>query len=434
MKREERSHIGVATLWRVYRDNLDFQKLYVARLISQFGDWFNLMAIVHLLGKDNGPPLALAFVFILKIFPYFLLGPIAGVAADRFDRKKIQIACNLAAACVVLLLLLTGESGSHFFIFAITFAQVSISAFYEPARQAILPDTVPEEDLVSANALYSVTWSIMFALGSVAGGIAVSFLGWKLAVIIDSATYVISALILSRMTWTPAVQRVRKKIGKLAGLLDFTDFKEGVRYIHGNKEVRQVILAKFGWGSMGAISLFLTLLGRDETYRIQGHETLGITYLWFCRALGTAVGPLLATAYAGNDIAKLRRTISAGFFTAIPLYVALSFVDVWWLGGICVLIAHFGGSAIWVMCTLLLMKIVPDEYRGRTFAAEFGLVMLSSTLSLLCYGLLLQHTGLGLSNVLRIACAVCCIPAILFALSNRRQRSAEDLSGVKESG
>ena len=415
-------------IWEVLRAYPDFRRLYLARLISQFGDWFNLLAIFELLGRSEGSvekAMPLALVLVLKIFPNFLLGPIAGVIADRLDRRRIQIVCNLLAALVVLVFLPVGEAGAIFWIYILTLLQVSISAFYEPARQAILPNLVAKEDLLTANALYSVSWSAMYAAGSMAGGVTLYFFGWEVAILVDAASYVVAALILMRIQFRQKpIPHERTDKGGWMRLTGIEDMIEGLRYIRSEPEVLQVILAKFGWGSMGAITLFLTLLGHQELYHISGEgeraKVLGTSYLWFCRAIGTGVGPLLARAFAGENDHKLRTSITIGFFLAILLYSLLPFAPNPWIGGAMVLIAHFGGSAIWVVCTVLLMKTVPDRFRGRTFAAELGLVMLASSMSNLVYAWLLDHTDLGLYGVLWIACAVCLIPALNWAFRSRR--------------
>ena len=414
-------------VWEVLRVYPDFRRLYFARLISQFGDWFNLLAIFMLLGESNGDmqrAMPLAFVLVLKIFPNFLLGPIAGVLADRLDRRKIQIVCNILAAVVVLGFLPAGGAGVVLWIYILTLLQVSISAFYEPARQAILPNLVAKEDLLTANALYSVTWSAMFALGSMAGGLTLAFFGWEVAILIDAASYLVAALILLRIQYREKpIRHPREGKGGWKRLTGIEDMIEGLRYIRSEPPVFQVILAKFGWGSMGAITLFLTLFGQRDIYHIAGEGedavVLGTSYLWFCRAVGTGIGPLLARAFAGEDDHKLRLTISLGFFLALLLYVLLPFAPNAWIGGAMVLVAHIGGSAIWVICTVLLMKTVPDRFRGRTFAAELGLVMLASSMSNLVYAFLLDYTGLSLHQVLWIACAVCLIPALNWSLRAR---------------
>ncbi|MEZ5987604.1 MAG: MFS transporter [Planctomycetota bacterium] len=407
----------------VLRRYPDFRRLYLARLISQFGDWFNLLAILHLLGNggdDVRAAMPLAVVFVLKIFPNFLFGPIAGVLADRLDRRRIQITCNVLAAGVVLVFLTVGEAAPHWQIYLLSLLQVSISAFYEPARQAILPNLVPREDLLTANALYSVTWSAMYALGSTAGGVTVHFLGWEAAIVVDACTYLVAAWILlgirhrGRPRARPAAQP------SLAAMLGLRDIVEGLAYRRANGPVRRIILAKFGWGSMGAISLFLTLLGHRRMYELGGGAELGVAYLWFFRAIGTGVGPFLARWYGGDDERRLRRAISLGFVVALSMYALLPLAPDRWTGGLMVMVAHFGGSAIWVTCTVLLMRVVPDELRGRTFAAELGLTMLSSSLSNLAYAALFDYGGLSLDAVIVTACAFCALPALAWMARGAR--------------
>jgi len=418
---------GRRTLFQAFRDNEDWRRLYAARTVSLFGDWFNALAIVHLLGRGRyDSALPLAVVFALKQLPVFLFGPLAGVVADRFNRKKILISCDLLASVIVLFFLLAGHAGSDSWLYVLTAAQITIAAFAEPARQALTPSLVRREDLLSANTLSSATWSTMFTLGSAAGSLVLAAVGWEAAILLDACTYVVSAWILTglpiRATDAPArpPRDSGEGAGALSRLLGLEDVKEGLRYIAGDRRVFRLILVKFGWGSMGAITLFLTLLGASEGFRLGGSADLGIGFLWTCRGIGTGLGPFLARGWAGGDPRRLEHSLTLAFFGAPLVYMGVALSGTWWLAGFLVFLAHLGGSTLWVISTVLLQMTVPPEVRGRTFAAELGLVMLSSTGSHLVYASLLDFGGLGLTATMLCASTLCLIPAVLWLWSGRK--------------
>ena len=463
---DSRGWAGVVKAWS---RNRDWRKLFAARSTSLFGHWFNALAVVELLstGSAAGSAIALAIVFVLKQAPITLLGPFAGVVADRFDRRRIMISCELLAAAVTLCYLLLEPGGSPLFVYALTGLQIGLQAFFLPAYQAALPNLVEDEDLTAANVASSAAWSIMFAAGTALGGIVLAVYGWRTAMCIDALSYAASALFvygISKPTQEPrdpareiaaatqaldpdepAPRQVRRE-DELPGkapsdgellpgqapsdgeLLpapqqsliarSISDFGEGLAYILRSREIRRVMLVKFGWGSMGAITLWLTLLGRGELYRVGDNTTSGVSFLWACRAIGTLFGPFLAYRIGGESSGGLARTITWSFFAAPLTYVAFALTEHFWLGGFLVFFAHLFGSILWVISTVLLQRIVPDEYRGRTFAAELGLVMLSSSISMLAWATVIDLEWLTTKSSIIAGAGLCLLPAVLWLRSN----------------
>lgn len=419
---------GVVEAWQ---QNPEWRKLFLARATSLFGSWFNSLALVQLTvgneseGVSTQGALALAIVFILKQVPITILGPLAGVVADRFDRRKICIACEAIAACVVcgFLLLRPGENPGT--VWTLTILQVATMAFFLPAYQALLPNTVKERHLTAANVASSASWSIMFALGMALGGIVMTEFGWRTAIVVDAISYLVAALFVTRIrvagkarasespqdsdTSVPDEPKSgvhRSKRQKLHDLLGVEAFRRGLSYAFGDRTVRRLVLVKFSWGVLGSVTLILALLGRS-VYQIEGSEGGGVAYLWFCRAVGTLFGPLLAYRFAGDDPRLQIRAIQFSFWASPLFYLAFALQSHFYLGGALIMLAHLGGSTLWVTSTVLLQKTVPDEFRGRTFAADFGLVMLSSSGTLLMVGLLLEYAILSIPAALLVCCTLC---------------------------
>jgi len=418
------------TIRDAFRDNPEWRKLYLARTISLLGDWFNLLTVVYLLGKgETHSAIAFAIVFALKNMPVFLFGPAAGVVADRYNRKRIMIACDLLAMGIVLLFLFSESVGSKLYIYILVALQLSVTAFFEPSRQSVLPSVCKKEDLLSANALSSASWSIVFTLGSFLGGVVLAFLGWKVAIVIDAATYLISASILlslrvpPRDSASPILSPTQKKTWRQ--VLGIEDAILGLRYILNHVEVRRLILVKFGWGTMGAITLFLTLLGATDAYLFAGKPELGISYLWGCRGIGTLFGPFLARYWAKSDNARLKTTLTVAYFVAPLFYLLVAFTQQdWLLTGLLVYLSHLGGSTLWVISTVLLQGIVPEEFRGRTFAAELGLVTLAMSVSNLVYAAFLELGWLDLTACMIVAPLVCLLPAFHWLRGQRQSKEA----------
>src|SRR5574339_1062414 len=175
-----------------------FRALWLAQVISLTGDWFNTIASVIIVNRYSSSGLALVVLFIARALPPFLLGPVAGVVADRFDRRKVLVLSDVLRAGIVLGFLLVDRPERLWLLYLLTVLQFSVSAFFEPARAAILPALVAGDELLDANTLSSITWSAMLTLGGAIGGLTASLFGVRVSLIVDAASFLASAaLVLS---------------------------------------------------------------------------------------------------------------------------------------------------------------------------------------------------------------------------------------------
>jgi len=177
----------------VLRRNAAFRRLYLANAISGIGDWLDVVALYSLLVELTGSGKTVAYALLLHLVPFFLLGPAAGVLADRISRKKILIACDLLRAALVLCLLFVRRPELVWVAFAVTGARSAVSAFFEPAMQATVPGLVAKEDLVLAGTLENSLWATTLAIGSALGGLAVATVGRDAAFGLNAVSFLASA-------------------------------------------------------------------------------------------------------------------------------------------------------------------------------------------------------------------------------------------------
>ena len=137
--------------------NPHFRNLWLARVVSNLGDWFNLLASATLIASLSGAGTAISFLFLARFLPLFFMSPFAGVLADRFDRRKLMIATDLLRAVTVLSFLFVDRPERIWLLYVLTALQFVFSAVFTPAQQAYLPAVVDKEDLVTANALDSLS-------------------------------------------------------------------------------------------------------------------------------------------------------------------------------------------------------------------------------------------------------------------------------------
>jgi predicted MFS family arabinose efflux permease len=378
--------------WRSYRtlltDNPGFRRLWLAGVISHLGNWFNYIAIFVLLTRLTGSGQAVSWFLISKFLPSTFLSPAAGVLADRLPRKLIMIVSDLLRAGIVLAFLLVRRPDQVWLVYLLAFAQESIWTFFDPARQASVPNLCRPEELNVANALSGATWSVMLAVGAALGGVVTALVGWQVAIVIDALTFLLSAALLSAITLPPPAEDHERPAGwrSYTGLHDLV---EGVGYVKTNREVAALLLVKSGWALSGGILVLLTWFG-ERVFSGFG-EGSGSGILYACRGLGAAIGPILAWRLFGESRNEMYRAIGLSFYVSAAAYLLFSQAPSLLIGAVFVLLGHLGGSVQWVFSTNLLQRQVPDRFRGRVFAAEMTLLTLVLSLSTWFTGAALDH-------------------------------------------
>jgi predicted MFS family arabinose efflux permease len=252
---------------------------------------------------------------------------------------------------------------------------VAASGFFEPARSATVPSIVGRDGLVAANAVSTGTWSAMLAIGASLGGAVAAVFGRNAAFLLNSLSFFVSAWFLWRLRVPPRAPADRGH-GGWRGLI------EGLAYMRAHRSVAWVALIKGGWAVVGGALLLLTVFG-DRVFRIGGSSDAGIGILYAARGVGAAIGSFTVAMVARRSGAGLTRWIGPCYVLAGACYAALGLAPSMTVAAMTVAAAHTFGSILWVSSNVLLQMSVPDEFRGRVFAAE--LVALSIVQSLIAY-------------------------------------------------
>ncbi len=361
-RRERLPTVGYLEL---LRGNRGFRLLWLGQVVSQMGDWFDTIAVYTIALRLTGSTRSVALIMVARFLPSVIMGPLSGVVADRFSRRSIMIAADLLRAVVVLGFLFIRRPDQMWLVYLLTVLQLTFSAFFEPAKTAVIPSIVSDRELVSANAIASVTWSAMLTLGAAMGGFVAGAFGTNAAFVLDSLTFVASALLIAsvRFPRRPPREKARLTVGKALGV---TDTIEGARYVKHRPRVLAYLMVKPAWGLGGGILTLLAVFG-ERVFPVAGKTATGIGVLFTARGIGTAVGPIVARRWAGET----------------PFGWALLFLA----------IAHTGGSILWVFSTVLLQRDVGDKFRGRVFAAELALLTLTMAASNYIVGELMDRFG-----------------------------------------
>jgi len=379
----------IAPYIRLLAGNRQYRWLWFSQVISLTGDWFNLIATTTLVAQLSGSGLAISGIFLARLLPPFLLGPVVGVVADRFDRKKILLASDLLRMVTVLGYLLVRTESDLWLLYALILLQLSISAFFEPTRSALMPAIVPRKDLVTANALDSTTWSTMLALGAALGGLVTAGLGISAAFIIDSITFGLSAW----FVWH--LHPPREKLSDTIGQSSLTTYIDGLRYLWHRPHTLVLTLVKAAAAiSFGAMDIVQVEFA-EKIFRVgnSGSATLGLIYTAI--GIGTGIAPLLAQKLTGENEKAMYWGITAAFGISVIGFLGVAWSPTLWILLLATIFRTAGSGISWVYSSALLQMRVPSAFRGRVFAFDLAAYTLTSGFSTFWGGFALDRQGLA---------------------------------------
>ncbi len=365
------------------RRNRDFRRLFLASVISLGGDWFLFVALGGLVLEVTGDAAAVGIMIFAQEIPIFLATPWAGWLADRLDRRRVMIACDLARTAICVAFLLVGPR--NLWLAYVLIACLSVfAAVFDPAQQAALPNVVDPDDLPTANALGGSLWGTMLAVGAAVGGIVASVFGRNVAFTVDAISFAFSALLLfgDRRSFSAP-----REHDEHIGITDAT--RETVRYARRDRRVWALVSVKFGFGAAAGVLAMIAVFAREIFHA----GDVGFGLLMAARGVGALIGPFIGHRLAGPGHRRLLPVIACSLATFGIGYALLGLAPALWLAAASILVAHLGGGAQWVLSTYGLQRLVPDAIRGRVFAFDFALITLSLGASSLVVSTLADHIG-----------------------------------------
>ncbi len=258
----------------VLRDK-NFFFLWLAQIISNFGDRLNQMAIVALVyQRTPGNAVALAKLISFTIIPVFLIGPIAGAWVDRLNKRNVMVVSDLLRGILVITIPFFILSNQILPIYLVVFLTFSISRFFIPSKMAIIPELVPKERLLVANTLADTTHMLGNVMGLVFAGILVNikYIGAIGGFYIDAASFFISAAFIAMMAKTGFVKDVRRDLKVTREALEssirksiFEEVREGINYLRQYHGMHFIVYVFFLlMAGLGAISCVIIVFIQES--------------------------------------------------------------------------------------------------------------------------------------------------------------------------
>ena len=387
--------------------NSNFRWLWGGQVISLLGDWFNLIALATLVVQLSGSGFAVGILFAIRMLAPFVIAPVAGICADRYNRKYILIITDIARGFIVFGFLFVQEESDIWLLYTLATVLFAISGFFSPARSAILPDITSPRELGAANAFGAATWAVMYALGAAIGGFTTGIFGRQTAFIIDGLTFFISAAILLKIKLSnpPSTTKGNPTQAKLSAL----------RYMLRHPDVLFIAMHKAAI-TPGFQVLQVEIAKNYFTIGVGGALSLGMMYCM--NGIGGGLGPILARRWTGDQDKLLRIGITFGYLIGmfgLVLTAPLFNLTTVLIGGA---IRSLGNGIVWVFSTQLLFKSVPNEIRGRIFGTELALYTLIGGIGTAIIGFLLDRFHIQV--ILWAVAALPLLPAVLWSLWQKR--------------
>jgi MFS family permease len=374
--------------WALLRRR-DFGLLWAGGLISETGDWFLLVGLPVWVYQVTGSSLVTATVFLVGLLPSLVVGPLAGVLVDRWDRRRTLVAVRLAQAAFLLPLLAVDGRDQLWVVYLVMAVEAALGQLNDPARNALVPSLVSHDDLVGANALIGLTSNLARLVGSPLGGVLVEVAGLPGLVIGDAVSFLLGAALLALVRSSPDE---RREVSTAPAVGFVGEWVDGLRVTVRDHGLRWGLVVN----AMAAVAqgiftvLFVVFVAREL-----GGDGGQVGLLRGVQAIGGLLGGVVVVGVA-------RRLEPGRLLGSSLLVFALVDLAIWngpvvttagWLYLGLFVAAGIPGVGVLTGLTALVQERAGDAYLGRVFATYYGSFNGLMALGMLAAGLLADTVG-----------------------------------------
>lgn len=361
--------------------NRSFLAIWLAQLISSLGDYFYWLAMPLTILKLTGSTVAMGTAMISLALPALLLGPVAGVMVDRWDRHRTMLGSSLGRGLVVLLCLAVQSPEQVWIFYLVGALDATCGVFFFPARNAAVPLVVEEQELTAANGLLQVTMTFSMIAGAGLAGVAIQFLGLSFAFAADAAAYAVATVCVS-LAAVPRTTAGRAAMATHPVRAVAAEMHEGLRYITASRTLVGVlacnVVLQLGLGALNVVWV-------PFMQRTFGVGPAGLGAVDAAQGVGMAVGGV-AVGYLALRFRKVTLVGGGLAWAGLMLVLVGTSPGFGWV----ILWAGLAGLAIppiMASLTTITQVVVPDLKRGRVGALMGSLATVASILSMVAAGL-----------------------------------------------
>lgn len=390
------------TYTQLLRRNRSFRRLWIGQVISELGNWFNFIAALGLVRVvSNAAPEVTTIILLCRLVPFTLFSPLAGAFVDRWSRRTVMIVTDVLRVVVALGFLLVRRPEDLWIAYLCTALLAFFGAFFEAAKNAAVPNITGERDLLAGNALMFSSRFLLMSLGAALGGWTSSKVGYESAFVINALSFLLSAY----SVWLVPDEKTRQaaptatvadetpKQGLFSGY--WTDIRAGWSYIITHAPVATILLVNIVWATGGgAINLISDRLGAFVYAGENGiSPDAAVAALYFAAGMGLFAGMMIARRVGAYFEIK-NWTIGYIGWSLLIQGIVFALVGVMpnlWLASILLFVSRVLLGAEFAVQETLLMRLVPDNLRGRVSTTDRAGEMLIWSLSTGVAGWSLYH-------------------------------------------
>ncbi len=365
------------TYMQLLRGNRPFRWLWSGQVVSELGNWFNFIAGLGLIRSVSGAaPEATAIMLVALLVPFAVFAPLAGAFADRWSRRTVMLAADLARAVVALGYLLVRGPEDLWIAYICAVTGSLLSSFFEAAKNAAMPNVASADGLLAGNALMFSSRFLLMSLGAALGGWASARFGYHTAFVINSASFLVSAY----SVWKIPAESMRERPlgegakGRAKRASYWSDVREGWKYIARYPLVLAIIGINVLWATGGgACNLVYERLG-GVVFAGQGglEGDAGVATLYATVGAGVFFGMLFARR-VGYHVEL--HGLTAGFIGWMLLahgvvFALAGLMPKLWMAGALLFLSRFIVGMEFAVQDTLLQRLVPDELRGRVITTD----------------------------------------------------------------
>lgn len=388
--------------------NRNFVLLWTGQFVSQIGDRLYMLAFPWLVYNETGSAVSTGIAFAVYTLPYLLFGMFAGVVIDRFDKRRVMLAAEIARMILVLLVPIAADY-ALWTVFVLSFGMASLTVLFDPAKLSLLPDIVTRDQLLRANSLLASAETLTEVIGYAAAGFLLAAVSTATAFRLDAATFLVSALTLVFMSYTRpvrAAERAARSFGH--------ELREGFVYIRRHAGLLAntllVVAIALGLGATLPLTFFLAVdvLGDGGDSGVFDLAIAQFGIFEAAIAVGYLTGALVVAGLAKR--VPVGRAILAGFALTGAGIVAVAAASQVWVAAVIFAFIGIANAVGLIAIDTYVQQVVPERVRGRVWGSRFMLTQGAYAASVIAGGALAGVFGVQALFV--IAGLVVAVPAL----------------------
>jgi MFS family permease len=374
------------TYIQLLRSNQSFRRLWIGQVVSELGNWFNFIAALGLVRQiSNAAPEVTTIILLCRLVPFTVFAPFAGAFADRWSRRTVMVVTDIARVVMALGFLFVRGPEDLWLAYTCTALLAVFSAFFEAAKNAAVPNITGDRDLLPGNALMFSSRFLLMSLGAALGGWTAASVGYQAAFVVNALSFLLSAFSIWLIPEEATQQPRRQEREPRSAPGYWADIREGWSYIIRHAPVATILTTNIIWATGGgAISLISDRLG-GIVFAGEGGISgdAAVAAFYFAAGMGLFIGMMIARRVGAYFQTRGRTIAFMGWALIVQglLFALVGIMPGLWLACSLLFISRVLLGAEYAVQETLLMRLLPDNLRGRVSTTDRAAELLVWSLS-----------------------------------------------------